>query len=243
MTVSGSVRPTRASWSWSRAAAVAGRDLLPAMAALTPLGLVVGVTVQQTGIGTLLGVASAPAIFAGTAQLSVLTLLGSGAGIAAVVVSVAVINARMLLYAAVLEPRFREQPHWFRWVAPHFIVDPSFALVTARDDLGDAVTFRRYWLAMGGGMAVVWTGLVGLGVAVGPALGAGGGVLAFAPVAVFLAMVAPRLTDRPALTAAAVAGVVTGALAYSGALPAGTPVLAGAAAGIAAATALPRRAS
>ena len=69
------------------------------------------------------------------------------------------------------------------------------------------------------------------------------GVLAFAPVAVFLAMVAPRLTDRPALTAAAVAGVVTGALAYSGALPAGTPVLAGAAAGIAAATALPRRAS
>jgi len=175
--------------------------------------------------------------------LSVLTLLHSGAGVVAVVGSVAVINARMLLYAAALEPRFRDQSGWFRWLAPHFVVDPTFALVTARDDVDDPGTFRRYWLAMGGGMAVVWTSLVGLGVAVGPALGRGGGVLAFAPVAVFLAMVAPRLTDRPALTAAAVAGLVTGALAYSGALPAGTPVLVGAAAGIAAATLTWRRAA
>jgi len=241
MTLSRSARPTQMSWPWSRAAAAAGRDLIPAMVALAPLGLVVGVTVQQTAIGTLLGVASAPAIFAGTAQLSVLTLLRSGAGIAAVVVSVAVINARMLLYAAVLEPRFRGQPTWFRWLGPHFVVDPSFALVTARDDLTDAVTFRRYWLAMGGGMAVVWTGLVGLGVVVGPALGSGGGVLAFAPAAVFLAMVAPRLTDRPALTAAAVGGLTSGALAFSGALPAGSPVLLGAAAGVVAAGLTRRR--
>jgi predicted branched-subunit amino acid permease len=206
------------------------------MIALAPLGLVVGVTVQQTAAGILLGVASAPAIFAGTAQLSVLTLLHSGAGVVAVVGSVTVINARMLLYAAALEPRFRDQSGWFRWLAPHFVVDPTFALVTARDDLDDAATFRRYWLTMGGGMAVVWTGLVALGVAVGPALGAGGGVLAFAPVGVFLAMVAPRLTDRPSVAAAGVGGMITGALAYSGLLPAGAPVLVGAAVGVVAGT-------
>lgn len=243
MTVSRSARPAQASWSWARATAVAGRDLIPALVALAPLGLVVGVTIQQTAAGTVLGVASAPAIFAGTAQLSLLTLLHAGAGAAAVVLSVAVINARMVLYAAVLEPRFRGQPGWFRWLGPHFVVDPSFALVTARGDLDDGLTFRRYWLAMGGLLAAGWTGVVGVGVAIGPALAGGGGVLAFAPVAVFLAMVAPRLTDRPAITAAGVGGAVTGALAYSGVLPAGTPVLLGAAAGVVAATVVSRRTS
>ena len=223
-------------WSWATASAASGRDVVPALIALAPLGLVVGVTVQQTSISTPLGVASAPAIFAGTAQLSLLALLHSGAGAAAVVLSVAVINARMVLYAAVLEPRFQDQPRWFRWLGPHFVVDPTFALVTARDDLTDPVTFRRYWLAMSGMLAVAWTGLVALGVGIGPALAGGGGVLAFAPVAVFLGMVAPRLTDRPALTAAGVAGLVTAGLAYRGSLPPGAPVLVGAMVGVVVAT-------
>jgi predicted branched-subunit amino acid permease len=196
------------------------------------LGLVVGVTVQQTAVSTVLGVASAPALFAGTAQLSLLALLHSGAGVVAVVGSVAVINARMVLYGAVLEPRFRGQPPWFRWLGPHFIVDPTFAIVTAREDLAGPLTFRRYWLAMGGMLAVAWSGLVALGVVIGPALAGGGGVLAFAPVAVFLAMLAPRVKDRAALVAAGTAGLVTGSLAFSGALPVGSPVLIGAAAGV-----------
>jgi predicted branched-subunit amino acid permease len=236
MTTGQSAAPSQTSWSWRRAAGVAAKDLIPAMIALAPLAIVVGVTVQRTARGTLLGVASAPAIFAGTAQLSLQAMLQSGAGVVAAVGSVAVINARMLLYSAALEPRFRDQSGWFRWLAPHFVVDPTFALVTARHDLDNAGTFRRYWLAMGGGMAVVWTGLVGLGVVVGPALGRGGGVLAFAPVAVFLAMVAPRLTDRPSVAAAGVGGMITGALAYSDFLPAGAPVLVGAAVGVVAGT-------
>jgi predicted branched-subunit amino acid permease len=233
----------RPAWSWPEAARVAGKDLVPAVVALAPLGLVVGVTVQQTRLGALLGVASAPAIFAGTAQLSALTLLHSGAGVVAVVGSVAVINARMLVYAAALEPRFRGQPQWFRWFAPHFVVDPTFALATARDDLAGPVTFRRYWLAMGCMLTVAWSGLVGLGVAAGPAFSGAGHVLAFAPVAVFLAMLAPRLTARPALVAAGVAGVVTGSLAFGGGLPTGAPVLIGAAAGVAAAVLACRRPS
>jgi len=66
MTIGQSAAPSQTSWSWRRAAGAAAKDLIPAMIALAPLALVVGVTVQQTAVGTLLGVASAPAIFAGT---------------------------------------------------------------------------------------------------------------------------------------------------------------------------------
>ena len=185
-------------WPWRRAARAALADLLPALVALAPLGVIVGVTVARTRIGTLLGVSGAPAIFAGSAQLSLLSLLSSGAGVVAVVVSVAVINARFLMYAAALEPRFHDQPAWFRWLAPHFLVDPTFALATARDDLGDPVRFRRYWLALGAMLCVAWTAMVAVGVLAGPELAVAGPVLAFAPVAFFLPMLVPRLTDRRA---------------------------------------------
>jgi predicted branched-subunit amino acid permease len=243
MSIEATLPTTGGAWSWARAGGVAVRDMGPVVLALAPLGLVVGLTVAQTGIGPLLGVGGAPAIYAGTAQLSLLTLLASGAGIGAVVASVAVINARLVMYAAVLEPHFRGQPRWFRWLAPHWIVEQTFVLVTARDDLRDATRFRRYWLTLGGALALTWTGLVALGVVAGPVLADAAPVLAFAPAAVFLSMLVPRVTDRPALAAAGTAGVVTGGLTVGGTLPAGIPVLIGAAAGIAAALLAQGRAS
>ena len=150
-------------WSWSRATRAGLRDLAPALIALAPLGVVVGVTVHQTAVSTLVGVGGAPTIFAGTAQLSVLTLLKSGAGVLTIVASATLINARILLYAAVLEPHFRGQPRWFRWLGPHFLVDPTFALVTARQDLDSPGSFRRYWVSMGAVFVLAWTSLVAVG--------------------------------------------------------------------------------
>ena len=121
-----------------------------------------------------------------TLSVLLFTLLASGAGVGTVVASVAVVNARLVLYAAVLEPRFRAQPGWFRWLAPHWIIEPTFALTTARDDLHDPTRFRRYWMALGALLAGAWTGLVALGVVVGPVLAEAAPVLAFAPAAVFL---------------------------------------------------------
>jgi predicted branched-subunit amino acid permease len=227
-------------WSWPHAGRTALRDLLPALLALAPLALVVGVTVGRSGVGALIGIAGAPAIYAASAQLSALTLLGAGAGLGTILASVAVINARLVMYAAVLEPRFRSQPGWFRWLGPHFLVDPAFVLVTAREDLADGVRFRRYWLSLGGLLATAWTALVALGVALGPALSRFGPALAFAPAACFLAMLVPRITRRPDLAAALVSGAATAALTLTHLLPPGAPILIGAGAGVLAAVATRR---
>jgi predicted branched-subunit amino acid permease len=222
-------------WSWPEAAQAGLRDLVPALIAVAPLGIVIGVTVHQTGVSPLLGVAGAPTLFAGTAQLSILTLLRAGAGVLTIVASAALINARIVLYAAVLEPHFRDQPGWFRWLGPHFLVDPTFALVSARQDLDSANRFRRYWVSMGTMFVLAWTGLIAAGSIAGPALAGIGPVLAFAPVALFLTLLVPRLKSRAGLVAAAAAGVVTGGASTTGALPAGVPVLLGAVAGVLAA--------
>jgi predicted branched-subunit amino acid permease len=231
-----------ATWTWPQAVRAGLGDVVPALIALAPLGIVIGVTVRRTGVSPLIGIGSAPVVFAGTAQLSILTLLQYGVGVVTIVASAALINARIVLYAAVLEPQFRNQPSWFRWVGPHFLVDPTFALATARADLRTPELFRRYWLAMGGIFALAWTVLVALGAAVGPALAGVGPILAFAPVAVFLPLLVPRLTNRPGWAAAVSAAVVGGAASASGVFPPGTPVLVGAVAGVAAAVLIERSA-
>jgi predicted branched-subunit amino acid permease len=171
------------------------------------------------------------------------SLLDSGAGPLAVLLSVAVINARLVMYAAALEPRFREQPRWFRWLGPHFLVDQTFALATARDDLDDPVRFRRYWLAMGGQLALAWAGLIGVGMAAGPVVAVASPALLFAPAALFVSLLVPRLTGRPGPAAAATAAAVAGALTATAAVPTGAGILVGAAAGVAVAACLDRKAS
>jgi predicted branched-subunit amino acid permease len=215
------------------AARTALTDLAPTLLTLAPIGLVVGLAIGRSRIGLGPGLLSGLGIFAGAAHLSALDLLVAGAG--TVVASVALINARLVLYAATLEPHFRAQPRWFRWLAPQFIVEFTFALATARDDLADPTTFRRYWLSLGAQLAVAWSALLSLGATVGPALTGLAAVLAGAPAVLFVGMLVPRLSTRPAVAGALTSFVVTGVLALTAHLPAGAPVLLGAAAGVAAA--------
>jgi len=216
----------------------AARDLVPVVVGLTPFALLIGVTSVRSGVGAGTGVASAALLFGGSGQLTAITLLAGGAGTGAVLAAVTLVNARFLLYAAALEPHFRDQPRWFRWAAPHLVVDPTYAMVTRRTDLAgpgdpaDPAAFRRYWLAAGGGLAVAWTGLTALGAVLAPVLPASSALDVAAP-AMFLAMLVPVLRRaRPARAGAAVAGV-TAALASS--LPDGLGLLCGIAAGVVAA--------
>ncbi|MEO0971874.1 MAG: AzlC family ABC transporter permease, partial [Pseudomonadota bacterium] len=93
-------------------------DSLPLFAPAFPFALVFGVVVQASGVGSLLGWSTSPIIFGGAAQLTLLTLIGEGAALAAAVTAALVVGARHLLYSVALAPRFLGQPRWFRWVGP-----------------------------------------------------------------------------------------------------------------------------
>jgi hypothetical protein len=42
-----------------------------------------------------------------------------------------------------LAAHLRHQPTWFRWLAPHFIVDQTTAVASARGALAAPARFRR----------------------------------------------------------------------------------------------------
>jgi predicted branched-subunit amino acid permease len=223
---------SRASSADTAAAAV--RDTLPVAASIAPLALVIGATAARSGVAVPADMAGAAFIFAGAAHLAVLTSLGAGALTA--LAAAALINVRLLLYSASIEPRFRHQPRWFRWLGPALLIDQTYLLVTARDDLAEPARFRRYWLCAGGLLMVCWVATVALGSVLGPLLPEGVPLDA-AAVAVLVGMLAPRVKAlRPA--AVAVAALLAAAL-----LPGGLGLLVGIVAGAVVGVALDRWAS
>jgi predicted branched-subunit amino acid permease len=118
------------------------------------------------------------------------------------------INARFLIYSAALSRTWRDQPRWFRWLAPYFLVDQLFALVGAQEGEGrDPAWMRGYYLAGAAVLWVTWLLVVAIGAAAGPVLPARQ-ALAFASPALLTALVVPALRGRPALAAGLVASAV-----------------------------------
>ena len=215
-------------------AAAAVRDTVPVAASIAPLALVIGATAARSGVPVPADMAGAAVIFAGAAHLAVLTTLAAGALTA--LAAAALINVRLLLYSASIEPRFRHQPRWFRWLGPALLIDQTYLLVTARDDLAEPARFRRYWLCAGGLLMGCWVATVALGSVLGPLLPEGVPLDA-AAVAVLVGMLAPRVKAlRPA--AVAVTGLLAAAL-----LPGGLGLLVGIVAGAVVGVALDRWAS
>jgi predicted branched-subunit amino acid permease len=176
--------------------------LIPAM----PFALVLGVTIAESGVGDLAGWASSFLMFGGASQLTAVTLLGEGAGVVAAVLGALTVNARHVMYSAALVPQFRAQPHWFRRVGPYLLLDQVFALVSTHD--APPVNWRAYYLGAGAFAWGLWQIAVGAGVMFGPALPVDVDITFVIP-ALFLALLVPGLTRRPAAMAAVVAGVMT----------------------------------
>lgn len=194
----------RAGWAVARRGA---RDILPLAAAVVPFGTVVGVTLDHAGLTGLPALTATALLYAGSAQLATLSVLIAGGGPLGAVLAGIIVNARMLLYSAGLGPRFRDQPAWFRWIAPLTTVDQTFALATQASGL-DRRAFRQYWVTLGAVLGTIWLAAVSLGMAVGSALPDHSPMEVAAP-ATIVSLLVPYLRDRRmrrvALTAAAVA--------------------------------------
>lgn len=205
------------------------RDILPVTLSVMPFAAVIGVTIAQArAIPAWAGLLAGPVIYAGSAHLAAVSLLDAGAGAATILATVAIINARLSMYGAVIEPHFRRQPTWFRWLAPHFLVDQTYALATARTDLEDPARFRRYWATIGVVLGTGWTAAMAAALMLGPVIPAHS-PLDFAATAVFIGLLVPRLRERLARRPALIAGVVA---LVAAPLPNGLGLLAGALAGI-----------
>ena len=120
-------------------------DAIPLYVPAVPFALVIGLAISDHGINPFIGWSSSWLIFGGAAQLTLISLLGSGTAIIAAISAALVVNARHIMYSAALAPRFQSQPRWMQFLGPYVLIDQVFALTTLRHD-DDPATFRTYYL-------------------------------------------------------------------------------------------------
>ncbi len=181
------------------------RSAFPLLVPALPFALVLGVAITESAMPELVGWSTNIFIFAGAAQLATVSLAATATWFT-LVATAAVINLRHMMYSAALSHRFGDQPKWFRWVGPFFLIDQQFALVGPRTDM-PADTWRRFYLASGIFYFTVWTLTVTLGLAVGSAIPTQWR-LDVAPALMFAGLVALGVSNAPGVVAAVTGGAV-----------------------------------
>ncbi len=180
------------------------RVALPLVPGPVLFGLTFGVLAETAGMGLAAAVVMSATTFAGSAQFAAASVLEDGGTLVAAIASAVLLNTRyagMSIAVASIFPGGRAR----RFLESQLIVDESWAL--------SGRSGRFEWpILVGAGalLYVLWVSSTALGTVVGEGLGdpnALGLDAAFA--ALFLALARPYLHGRRALTAAALAAVIT----------------------------------
>jgi 4-azaleucine resistance transporter AzlC len=188
------------------------RDQLPILLGVVPFGLIFGALALENGLPpeTIQGLSFF--VFAGSAQFIAADLIGGGTPALIVILTIAIVNLRHMLYSATLAPRLRPLSTSWRWILSWLLTDEAFAT--------SSIHFRRHpnpkahWYMLGTGLAlwISWQISTAAGVLLGAALPASWN-LDFALPLTFLALLIPLLLDRAILAAAASAAIAAMLLA------------------------------
>jgi len=206
-------------------------SIAPMLVGVVPFGLVAGATSAANGFSVWAAIGLSTILFAGASQLATVDVLANGGSAVVAALAACTINLRMLLYSASLAPLLAGEPLRRRLGAAYLLTDQSYAVSISRWSAEGDPPERRIPFYVGGGLLLwaVWQASTVAGALIGSAV-PDDLPLDFAVPLVFLVLLVPAVTSRPAAVAALVGGGAAVAAAEVGAGP--LSVMVGAVAGI-----------
>jgi 4-azaleucine resistance transporter AzlC len=206
------------------------RSALPLLLGLVPFGLVTGVAGIKAGLSAFEITAMSGLVYAGAAQLVALQLMTAGTATFFVILAVAVVNLRYVMYSSAIASHLKPLSQPMRVLAACGLVDQNFVLtINHHKELGEKLT---PWFFLGASVPFWfnWVLFTFLGATLGARVPESWS-LEFAVPLCFLVLLVPNIKSRPTLVAALVGGITATALSF---LPYRSGLFIGAVAGIAA---------
>ena len=191
------------------AAFVSGaKAIVQVLFALLPFGLAFGATATSSGFSPIEALGMSVFIAAGAAQLAAVPLLSAGASVAVVVLTVLIINLRLMLYGASLAPHFRSLSLGWKGLLSYHVTDQAYAATITRFDGGEVEEPDKRWYFLGKGLAIwtTWQAATMTGVFLGAWVSEGWSLDFVLPL-IFIAIILPAIKDRASGAAALSAGV------------------------------------
>jgi predicted branched-subunit amino acid permease len=214
------VTPDAAAWPATRAQVL--RTALSVGVATGAYGLSFGALGVAAGLSVAQTCALSVLVFTGGSQFALVGVLGGGGSAVSGTASAVLLGARNVVYGARLAGLLRLRG-LHRLVGAQLVIDESTAVALGAETTSERAGRLGFW-ATGLAVFTLWNLATLVGAVAGSGIGDPRdlGLDAAAPAA-FLALLAPRLRDRPTWLTALVAALV--AVAVVPLVPAGVPVL------------------
>ena len=169
-------------------------------------GLITGVAMVNSGLPVPLAVLMSLLVFAGTAQLAALPLIGSGAPIWVVWATALCVNLRFVIFSAQWRPYLTHLPRWQRARWAYFTADLNYVVFMRRfpEPRTSPEQAPYFW---GGSITnwIAWQVPSLLGIFLGDRIPTSWG-LGFAGTMALVGLMCSLLADKASIVAAAVAG-------------------------------------
>jgi predicted branched-subunit amino acid permease len=215
------------------------RAELPILVGVLPFGMIYGVLTLDAGMSPLLSQSISWIVFAGSAQIVIAQLVAYSTPSLVIILTVAVVNLRHMLYSASMAPYLKHLGTAWKLLLSYLLTDEAYAvtityyegldpqpgkpanlqpssalanaaLSTGNPDSNPVVRDNNHYFLLGAGLAL-WTTWQ-LSTAAGIFLGAvvpESWSLDFTLALTFIALVTPLLKDRASYASALIAGVAS----------------------------------
>lgn len=184
------------------------RAEIPLLIGVFPFGLIYGALALTSGLSRAAAQGMSSIVFAGSAQFITSQLVHESAPGFVIVLTIAVVNLRHMLYSASLAPYVASLPTRWKVLLSYLLTDEAYAPTILHYE-NEGVTRYAHWFFFGAGFSLwlIWQISTAIGIFLGAAIPESW-PLDFALPLTFIAMVVPVLKNRPAIAAALSAGVV-----------------------------------
>jgi len=189
------------------------RAELPLLIGVVPFGMIYGVLALSAGLTPAPAQLMSSIVFAGSAQFITAQLVREAVPGLVIVLTIAVVNLRHMLYSASVAPYMRALPMRWKVLLSYLLTDEAYAVTILNYEKGDSNP-SGHWFFLGAGLTLwaSWQLSTASGILLGTTLPESW-PLDFALPITFIALIMPALRDRPAIAASLSAGVVA-LLAY-----------------------------
>lgn len=190
------------------------RAELPLLIGVFPFGMIYGALALNAGLSKAASQMMSSIVFAGSAQFVTAQLVHDAAPGFVIILTIAVVNLRHMLYSASLAPYLQNLPLRWKVLLSYLLTDEAYAPTILRYEK-DGITPFSHWFLFGAGLSLwtIWQISTALGIFLGTAIPESWS-LDFALPLTFIAMVVPTLKKQPTIAAALSAGI-TAILAYN----------------------------
>ncbi|GAB4423502.1 MAG: AzlC family ABC transporter permease [Anaerolineales bacterium] len=190
------------------------RAEFPLLIGVTPFGMIYGALALNAGLSPAPAQMMSSIVFAGSAQFITAQLIRDLAPGLVIVLTIAIVNLRHMLYSASIAPYVRGLPMRWKILLSYLLTDEAYAATIIHYEQ-EGETRTGHWFFFGTGISLwaTWQVSTAVGIFLGTTLPPDW-PLDFALPLTFIAIVMPALKDRPAVAASLSAGAVA-LLAYS----------------------------